>query len=277
VRTRAPAHLYTAYNGSVQPSEVHYAPDRRFVFDEVAELYARARPTYPAALIEDVIRGANLRQGSRILELGCGPGNATVLFSGCGFRLVCLEPGERLAEVTRRRVAANNDTEVIVTTFENWPIGSERFALVFAAQSFHWMDPQTRFSKAAAALDADGMLAVFANRALRGNSALDQSIQQVYELHAPHLRIDSRNTRDHFLDLFAGASEFRMAECREYPWHAEYSADEYVGLVQTHSDHRIMPEAQRRVVLDGIQAAIEASGGTYPVDYLAVLCLAHRV
>ena len=258
-------------------SEVQYAPERRFVFNEVAELYARARPTYPASLIEDVIRGANLRPGSRILELGCGPGNATVLFSGRGFRLVCLEPGERLAELTSARVAANDDTEVIVTTFENWQIGTERFALVFAAQSFHWMDPQTRFSKAAAALEADGALAVFANRALRGSSALDKSIQQVYESHAPHLRLDSRNTRDHFLDLFAGASEFQMAECREYPWHAEYSAGEFVDLIQTHSDHRILPEAQRRAVLDGIRAAIEASGGTYPVDYLAVLCIAHRI
>lgn len=224
-----------------------------------------------------MIHDANLRPGSRILELGCGPGNATVLFSGRGFRLVCLEPGAQLAEVTRRRVAANNDTEVIVTTFESWQMGVERFALVFAAQSFHWMDPQTRFSKAAAALEAGGALAVFANRALRGNGEVDQRIQQVYESHAPHLRIDSRNTRDHFLELFAGASEFRMAECREYPWRTEYTADEYVDLVETHSDHRILPEAQRRVVLDGIRAAIEQSGGTYPVNYLAVLCLAHRV
>ncbi len=262
----------------VQQPEIDPGRERRFVFDEVADLYARARPSYPAALIEDVIREAGLRRGSRILELGSGPGNATVLFSGRGFSLTCLEPGERLAAVARRRLAANDDTQVVVTTFENWPVGSERFALVFAAQSFHWMDPKTRFSKAAQVLEPGGVLAVFANRPLHGAGAVDLEIRKVYDAHAPHISTPSpgRNTRDHFLELFAAATEFKMAECREYPWHADYTAAEYVDLLQTHSDHRILPPSQLRAVVDGTRAAIEESGGTYGVDYLAVLCIAHR-
>ena len=263
----------------LERTQVDSGRERRFVFDEVADVYARARPSYPAALIDDVIREANLRPGSRILELGSGPGNATVLFSGRGFRIVCLEPGGRLAALARRRVAANHDTRIIATTFETWQIGAERFALVFAAQSFHWMDPATRFSKAAQALEPDGALAVFANRALRGTGAIDLRIQEVYEAHAPHLGSESRsrNTREHFLELFAGAPEFRMAACHEYPWHAEYTAAEYTELAQTHSDHRILPASQLRAVLDGTRAAIEEGGGTYGVDYLAVLCVAHRI
>jgi trans-aconitate methyltransferase len=263
----------------LERSQVHSGRERRFVFDEVADLYVRARPSYPAALIDDVIREANLRPGSRILELGSGPGNATVLFSGRGFQIVCLEPGGRLAALARRRVAANHDTRIIATTFENWQIGAERFALVFAAQSFHWMDPATRFSMAAQALEPDGALAVFANRALRGTGAIDLRIQEVYEAHAPHLGSESRsrNTREHFLELFADAPEFRMADCHEYPWHAEYTAAEYTDLAQTHSDHRILPASQLRAVVDGTRAAIEEGGGTYGVDYLAVLCVAHRI
>jgi SAM-dependent methyltransferase len=263
----------------VKQPEIDPGREQRFVFDEIADLYARARPSYPAALIEDVIREAGLRPGSRVLELGSGPGNATVLFSGRGYSLTCLEPGERLAAVARRRLAANADTQVVITTFENWPAGSERFALVFAAQSFHWMDPKTRFSKAAQVLDPGGVLAVFANRALGGAGALDREIQKVYAAHAPHISppSSSRNTREHFLELFAEAAEFKMADCREYPWHAAYTAAEYVDLVQTHSDHRILPPGQLRAVVEGVRAAIEASGGTYGVDYLAVLCIAHRI
>ena len=55
----------TAYVGGfwlerVQQPEIDPGRERRFVFDEVADLYARARTNYPAELIEDVIRETGL-------------------------------------------------------------------------------------------------------------------------------------------------------------------------------------------------------------------------
>ena len=266
----------------MQPSDVGTTREqRRLSFNDIADLYARARPGYPSALIDDVIRGAGLRPGSRILELGSGPGNATVLFSGRGFQIVGLEPAENPAAVARRRLAANADTQIVVTSFEDWPIPAERFDLVFAAQSFHWMDPATRFSRAAQALRKKGTLAAFANRPLWGTGALDLVIQEVYHAHAPHLCADGhghrRHTREHFLELFSAASDFGPAECREYSWRAEYTAAEYVDLQQTHSDHRVLPSAQLAALMDGIRVAIEAAGGAHGIDYVAVLCMAHRL
>jgi SAM-dependent methyltransferase len=248
------------------------------VFDEVAELYARVRPTYPAALVDLVIGESGLQPGGRILELGSGPGNASVLFSGRGYHLLCLEPGERLADVARRRLAGDSNARVEVTTFEAWPIEPEAFDLVYAAQSFHWMDPAVRFSKTARALKPNGTLAIFANRPLHGTGRVDGQIREAYAAHAP--AIDARwighNTRDHFLELFAAASEFRAAQWREYAWGAEYSRTEYVDLLRTHSDHRLLPESQLSILLDAIGEAIDANGGRFSVDYLAVLCWAHR-
>ena len=162
----------------MHPSEPNTNRERRFVFDEVAELYARARPTYPPELVEDIIRESGLHAGARILELGCGPGNASVLFAGRGYRLLCLEPGPRLADVARRRLAGDGNARVAVTTFEDWPLEPEAFELLFAAQSFHWMDPTVRFTKAARALKPDGTLAIFANRPLRGSSPVDDRIRE---------------------------------------------------------------------------------------------------
>ncbi len=262
----------------MHPSESATGREQRFVFDEVAELYARARPTYPAELVDDIIRESGLQPGSRILELGSGPGNASVLFSGRGYHLLSLEPGARLAEVARRRLAGDVNAGVLVTTFEAWPLEPDAFDLVFAAQSFHWMDPALRFSKTARALKPDGTLAVFANRPLPGTSPIDGLIRQAYAAHAP--TIDARwmghNTRDHFLELFAAAPDFLPAAWREYAWRAEYSSLEYVELLQTHSDHRLLPAGQRSTLLDAIHQAIDGHGGRFRVDYLAVLCWAHR-
>ena len=262
----------------MHPSESSAGREQRFVFDEVAELYARARPTYPAALVNDVIRESGLKPGGRILELGSGPGNGSVLFSGRGFHLLSLEPGARLAEVARRRLAGDSNAHVLVTTFESWPIEPAAFDLVFAAQSFHWMDPALRFSKTAQTLKPNGTLAVFANRPLLGTSPTDGLIRQAYAAYAP--AIDERwighNTRDHFLDLFAAAPEFLPAEWREYAWRADYSSTEYLDLMRTHSDHRLLPAGQLSTLLDAIREAIDKNGGRFAVDYVAVLCWAHR-
>ena len=49
----------------------------RASFDEVAELYDRARRGYPAALVDDLVGAARLQPGSRVVEIGPGTGQAT--------------------------------------------------------------------------------------------------------------------------------------------------------------------------------------------------------
>jgi predicted NUDIX family NTP pyrophosphohydrolase len=252
--------------------------EQRYVFDEVAELYARVRPTYPSTLIDDVIRSARLSPGSRILEIGSGPGNASVLFSGRGFRLLCLEPGQHLADVARRRLAEDLNAQVVETTFEEWPVELAAFDMAFAAQSFHWIDPVLRFSKTAQALKRGGTLAVFANQTIRGTTPLDLRIQQVYAAHAPEIdaRWHGHNTRDYFLEMFAASKDFQPAQWREYEWRAEYRTADYLDLLQTHSDHRLLDRERLEAVLTGIGDAIDSHGGSLAVNYVAVLCWARR-
>ena len=61
-------------------------------YSPVAEAYQATRPSYPSDLIDKAIKAAKLSSSSRILELGCGPGTATVAFAQLGCPMVCLEP-----------------------------------------------------------------------------------------------------------------------------------------------------------------------------------------
>ncbi len=51
---------------------------RRESFDQVAQLYDRARPDYPDALFADILAYAQLPADARILEIGCGSGQARI-------------------------------------------------------------------------------------------------------------------------------------------------------------------------------------------------------
>src|ERR671911_1888556 len=91
----------------------------RTTFDEAASLYDEVRPGYPGDLFDDVVSLSGIPSGGRILEIGCGTGQATVPFARRGYRILCVELGENLAAVARRNLEAYPRAEVHVGPFED--------------------------------------------------------------------------------------------------------------------------------------------------------------
>ncbi|NOH04921.1 MAG: hypothetical protein HND47_24605 [Chloroflexi bacterium] len=83
----------------------------RVTFEETADLFNETRTLYPDALIEDIIRLSVGRADRRILEIGCGAGNATISFAKRDYHILGIELGERLsAEMASEIVAAIYET-----------------------------------------------------------------------------------------------------------------------------------------------------------------------
>ena len=53
----------------------------RTIFDQTTLDYDEVRPGYPEELIEDVISISAISKDRRILEIGCGIGQATIPFA----------------------------------------------------------------------------------------------------------------------------------------------------------------------------------------------------
>jgi len=258
--------------------------EQRFVFDEVAELYERTRPRYPDSFVGAVCRRSCLSPGARILEIGCGPAIATPGFAERGYAMVCLEPGPRMAELARRRLAGHADVSVVTTTFETWsaPPGADgRFDLVLAAQSFHWVDPAVGFSKAAAVLRPEGSIAIIANIPQPGESPVRATLDRVYASFGPafaeHARASGVATRARLDELLDRAPEFGGVEVVRQIWTAQYDTAAYLALMETQSDHRMLPVETRRELLAAVAGAIDAHGGSIAVDYEARLLSARKV
>jgi SAM-dependent methyltransferase len=116
-------------------------------FDRVAELYDRVRPGYPDAVLDDIAAIAGLSPGDAVLEIGCGTGKATEGSVRRGLAVVGLDPGGAMRRVAAERVSGLGHVELCESTFEAWPLACGAFALVVAAQSFHWLEPEVRFAK----------------------------------------------------------------------------------------------------------------------------------
>jgi hypothetical protein len=68
--------------------------ERRRSFDQMAQLYSRARGAPPPALFDAV--AVFVSPPADALEIGCGPGNASLPLLERGFRIHAVELGENL-------------------------------------------------------------------------------------------------------------------------------------------------------------------------------------
>ena len=79
---------------------------QRDAFDQSAAVYHSSRPAYPTALFDDLLSISRLTAPAHVLEIGAGPGTATVDMAQLGFRIDALELGPDLAEQARINLAA---------------------------------------------------------------------------------------------------------------------------------------------------------------------------
>lgn len=155
---------------------------RRRTFDDAADLYDRVRPTYPPQLFDDLADLAARRSESRVLEIGCGTGQATIALAERGYEIVAVELGANMGALARRHLARFPRVHVVVSAFEEWPLPVERFDAVVSATAFHWLDPAVRVIKSADALRPGGTLAtIHIHHITGGDPNFWVEVQRCYE------------------------------------------------------------------------------------------------
>ena len=221
----------------------------RHTFNEAAGSYYHVRPDYPAELFDELVAVARLTPGDHLLEVGCGPGKATVPLARRGFRITCVELGAGLAEVARRNLAGFQ-VEVVQGQFEQWQ-PAEPVSLVYAATAWHWIDPALRYQRAWQALRPGGHLAIWAAGHVfpEGGDPFFGEIQAVYDVIGEGHPPGSRQPRPGELaDDRAGIEAsglFEVVAVRQYDWERVYDAEEYIELLSTFSGHIAMTGWQR--------------------------------
>ena len=255
----------------------------RTTFDSIAELYDEVRPGYPEALFEDVIALSGIPPGGRILEIGCGTGQATLPFARRGYSMLCLELGQNLAALTAERCRPFPQVEVRNTAFEEWRLQEKAFDLVFSAEAFHWIRPEVGYARAAAALKDTGSLALFWHHSPGEDTPFRRAIERVYELDVPHLvghlpgKAQSEAVIDKTLADFAACGGFGPVTVQHYPQTQTYTTERYLKLLSTHSPIYNLKEETRRCLLAGVGEVVERFGGQVKsrdkvVLYLAKVC-----
>jgi SAM-dependent methyltransferase len=255
----------------------------RRTFDEDAELYDRARPGYPDQLFDNLAGLADIGPGSRVLEIGCGTGQATVPLAERGGEIVAVDLGASMAALARKKLARFPSVTVIVSPFEEWPLPPEPFDTVVVATAFHWLDPETRVTRVADALRPGGTLATIATHHVAGGDeeffVEAQACYECWDADTPTggIRLPRAADVPAMSEELNHSGRFGPANFRRYEWELPYSTAAYLDLLRTYSGHRALAPAARDNLLACIGDLIDSHyGGRIRKAYLTELRVAYR-
>jgi SAM-dependent methyltransferase len=258
----------------------------RTTFDGAARLYDEVRPGYPEELFDDVVSLSGIPPGGRVLEIGCGTGQATLPFARRGFRILCVELGENLAAGARRNLASYPRAEVLTADFEEVPLPEGAFDLAISATAFHWLDPTVAYPKVVRALRPGGTIALFWNEHVHSEASggFFEAAQEVYERETPEIvkpddhkglpqphELPDRTTEIEASGLFDGVIR------RDYRWDEPYDAEGYLRALSTYSGHMALDPTSRERLFRGLRDLIEGEyGGRIVKGYATTLYVACR-
>ncbi|MGO4593334.1 class I SAM-dependent methyltransferase [Leifsonia sp. 2TAF2] len=137
-------------------------------FEQAADVYDAARPSYPADAVSWLTEGID----GPVLDLGAGTGKLTAALVERGFDVTAVDPSPEMLRVLGDRIP---EAEVREGAAERIPSPDSSFALVVVAQAWHWVDADRAIPEVARVLRPGGRLGLIWNER-------DESVAWVEEL-----------------------------------------------------------------------------------------------
>ncbi|MBA3332288.1 MAG: class I SAM-dependent methyltransferase [Actinobacteria bacterium] len=236
----------------------------RATFDDVADEYGLVRPAYPVELFGDLVDLAGLPARGRLIEIGCGTGEATRPLAERGFEITCIELGFNVAQVARRQLEPFANVKVVNAAFEEWEPECGGFDAVVAFAAFHWIDPEVRLSKPARLLCDGGALAVtdWQDTLPEDGDGFFIEVEEDYAAVVPEWGTEPPRRPDCIADRVKDHIEasglFQPVRARRYLWEVVYTADDYVSFLNTRSSYRLLDGSNRLELFRRIRQRIQA-------------------
>jgi ubiquinone/menaquinone biosynthesis C-methylase UbiE len=233
-------------------------PDSRS-FDQVAELYERARPSYPDEAVDWLADRLRSDDDSTVLDLGAGTGKLTRAFVARAGHVIAVEPGREMLAQLRRSVP---EAEAMLGAAEAIPLPDGAVDAVVCGQSFHWFRADEALREIHRVLRTGGGLGLIWNTRDR-DDPVQNEISSLLEPFVPPGRPPVRASLEAFVDRTFGAIESHAVRFQQ-----QLDADGIVQRIASTSFVAAAPEARRRELEQALRALVAARGGRVPFRYV---------
>ncbi|MGG6268817.1 class I SAM-dependent methyltransferase [Leptolyngbya sp. AN03gr2] len=240
---------------------------RKVWYSPVVEMYDRARPRYPKQIIQRVVEVAQLAPQSKILEVGCGSGVATVDFARLGYSIDAVEPNLEFCRIAERNCSDYPNVRIIPQTFEEWRVEPRKFQIVLAANAWHWISSDIKYVKASEALQNNGALVLLWNMSLEPTYEIHQFLDQVYQEIAPSIapKYEGKETQEEILQglgkLISDSGLFAAPVQESIECERTYDVDRYLALLSSYSQYIALEPTTREDLFARLRETINQQFG----------------
>ncbi|MDX6476220.1 MAG: hypothetical protein QOH95_1731 [Gaiellaceae bacterium] len=225
-------------------------------FANAADVYERARPSYPQEAIDWLVAETGLGSEHTVVDLGAGTGKLTRLLLPTGARVVAVEP---LAEMRAHIKGA----EVLDGTAESIPLADGSADFVTVAQAFHWFDHDRALPEIHRVLRQDGSLVLVWNM-----RDLDDPMQRgVEDLLQPIRGEVPGQLMGAWRDPLNRSILFGSANVRVFDYEQWYTTDDLCGRVASTSFVATLPPVEREELLVRVRALTHGVPEPFPFPY----------
>ncbi len=249
-------------------------------FNKVCIEYDKWRPNYPKELYDDIFRKIEINQYSDVLEIGIGTGQATkpILETGCN--LIAIELGDHLAEFSKEKYNKYDRFSVKNMSFEDFETTPNSFNLIYSATAFHWIPEEVGYPKVYHMLKSGGIFARFANHPNKDNENhhIHIALEKIYAKYMPGSKDPGEYTEENAKKIADLACKYGFDDVGYKLYHRtrSFSAEEYIRLLGTYSDHIALEERKRLKLFDEIKQTIHDNGGIITVYDTIDLALSRK-
>jgi SAM-dependent methyltransferase len=225
-------------------------------FASAADVYERARPSYPEEAVAWMAGRTGLAAGRTVVDVGAGTGKLTRLLPATGARVIAVEP---IAEMR----AKLEGFEALDGTAEALPLEDASVDVVTVAQALHWFDLDRALPEVHRVLRPGGHLALFWN-----SRDLDDPIQRgVEELLEPlrgHLPFQLDGG---WREPLGSSPLFGEREERHFRYEQRFTADDLCNRVLSTSFVAALPPVEREELLVRTRALSHGVAEPFPFPY----------
>jgi len=239
-------------------------------FGAAADVYERARPSYPDEAIAWLLEQAGIGPSATVVDVGAGTGKLTRLLVPTGARVLAVEPLREMRDRLRELVPR---AEALDGTAEALPLGDSSVDAITVAQAFHWFDPARALPELHRVLKPGGALVLIWN-----SRDLDDPLQRRLEdLLAPFRNEVIAQSYGVWRPPLDASPLFAPLEEVRFPYAQQLTADGLVERAESTSFVAALPEEERFALLARVRSLADDLDEPFDFNYVTEVYLARRI
>ncbi|QNL48263.1 class I SAM-dependent methyltransferase [Olivibacter sp. SDN3] len=171
-------------------------------FSNRVDDYVKYRPSYPPTIISLLQEKYQLKNNSRIADIGSGTGISSALFLDAGYEVIGVEPNKEMRDRSVELLANYTKFEVKDGTAENTELEAHSIDVIVAGQAFHWFDRLKTKKEFQRILAASGKVILLWNERLT-QTPFEKDYDELIVKHGiDYVSVDHRNIDEQKIQTF---------------------------------------------------------------------------